>query len=187
LVVSLSLRRLFFFFIKTGIRKQDFLLSRKGENIMDQTKCILITVLLITMPLTLAVGGELMIYSSEGVEILSVPDSDPSNSIPVADPSKAPPDKWRKISEECIANCEDVKTTTLLEAYQERQREATQKCVNEYNACIPKCEAHKHPPMIQRGDVTLYCRSLCNNLKSTCIMNVNMANPPAIDLRILKK
>ena len=74
---------------------------------MDRSKWILIAVLLIIAPLSSAAEDELKIPPTEGAEVLSVPVSDPSNTIPVSDPSKMPPSKWTKIGEKCISNCDE--------------------------------------------------------------------------------
>jgi len=67
---------------------------------------IVLSVLFVLVPFSV-VAGELKAPSSEGAEILSAPVSDPSNTIPVSDPSTAPSDKYKKMGEKCVGNCDE--------------------------------------------------------------------------------
>ncbi len=81
---------------------------------MNHIRCIFIITLLLIMPLGLAAAAE---FTSEGVEILSAPVADPSNTVPVGDPSKMPSDKWKKIRDTTKKVVIDEKPTTTVEIY----------------------------------------------------------------------
>jgi len=65
---------------------------------MHHHKWFFLIILFVLVP-CFSVAGELIIHSSDGVETLTFPDSQSSNMQP---------DNYRKISEKCISNCDEI-------------------------------------------------------------------------------